>query len=91
MAVGTRTQVVYPGRTPATGGTVGVGLRHVIAVFGATVLSPILRGRGRSRLASHLSSRQGIESIASGDAVPVVVLRRPEVRICVGSRNFAEV
>src|SRR5512141_1581078 len=44
MAVLTRTQVVYPEQTLPTGRTVGLGLQHVIAMFGATVLAPILMG-----------------------------------------------
>src|SRR5512141_3044274 len=44
MAVLTRTQVVYPEQTLPTGRTVGLGLQHVIAMFGATVLAPVLMG-----------------------------------------------
>ena len=44
MAVGTRTNVVYPEQSLPVPRTVGLGLQHVIAMFGATVLAPILMG-----------------------------------------------
>ncbi|MHB1132614.1 MAG: uracil-xanthine permease family protein [Chloroflexota bacterium] len=36
--------VVYPEQSLPTGRTVGLGLQHVIAMFGATVLAPVLMG-----------------------------------------------
>ncbi len=35
-------QVIFPEQTLPTGRTVGLGLQHVIAMFGATVLAPVL-------------------------------------------------
>ena len=36
--------VVFPEQSLPTGRTVGLGLQHVIAMFGATVLAPFLMG-----------------------------------------------
>src|SRR5512133_2277439 len=37
-------EVVYPEQSLPTGRMVGLGLQHVIAMFGATVLAPVLMG-----------------------------------------------
>src|SRR5512140_555723 len=42
MASKANYQIIFPEQALPTGRTVGLGLQHVIAMFGATVLAPIL-------------------------------------------------
>jgi putative pyrimidine permease RutG len=44
MATKANYEVIFPESTLPAGRTVGLGLQHVIAMFGATVLAPVLMG-----------------------------------------------
>ncbi|HEX9014612.1 MAG TPA: solute carrier family 23 protein [Chloroflexota bacterium] len=44
MTVKANYEVIYPEQSLPTGRTIGLGLQHVIAMFGATVLAPFLMG-----------------------------------------------